>query len=443
MKKKLLLINPHGRVNSGLTASNQSLFPPLGLGIIAALTPDSWDIELIDENFEEFDFVGADLVGITVFTSAAVRAYEIAGIYRSRGIPVVLGGIHPSMVPDEAEQYADAVVIGEAESVWPGLLGDFEDGELQRRYYGTHDPLNGAVVPRRDLFHKGYDFGTIQTSRGCPMNCSFCSVTAFNGRKYRQRPVAEILDELETIEQKYLFFVDDNIIGHGRDSEDRALELFKGMVERGIKKSWFCQASVNFGSNPEVLKWASRSGCRMVFIGLEAVDDTELAAMNKYLNIRLEYSQAFKNIHRAGIAVLGAFIFGTDSDTEQSLRRKAAYIEQNPIDVIQTTTLTPLPGTQLYDQLASEDRLLYTDFPSDWTHYDMTELAYKPKIIGRADFNRINISIQNRLLSPMMLARKFFGTWFLTRNFETSMWALNSNFVYRKAFKCGLEYVDF
>ena len=433
-KKKLVLINPRGKVNSGLSASEDSLFPPLGLGIIAALTPAEWDIEIIDENFDEFAYKEADLAGITAFTSAAVRAYDIAGIYRSRGIPVVLGGIHPSMMPDEAEQYADAVVIGEAESVWPGLIKDFDRGNLRRRYHGTHEDLAGAVVPRRDLFHPGYNFSSVQTSRGCPMNCSFCSVTAFNGRRYRQRPVNEVLDEIESIPQSMLFFVDDNIIGHGRGAEARALELFKGMVERKLKKSWFCQASINFGSNPEVLKWAARAGCRMVFLGLEAVDETELASMNKNLNIKLEYAAAFKNIHRAGIAVLGAFIFGTDTDTEKSIAGKADYIIRSPIDVFQATTLTPLPGTQLYSRLEAEGRLLYTDYPADWSHYDMTELAFRPKLIDEAAYNKINTDSQSRMLSVSMLTRKFIGTWMRTRSFITAMWALSSNRVYRRAF---------
>ncbi len=418
------------------------MFPPLGLGIIAALTPENYDITLIDENFDEFEYIDADLVGITVLTSAAVRAYELSEKYRSCGVPVVLGGIHVSMMPDEADRYADAVVCGEAETVWRQLISDFENGILKSRYNGTHEDLSGTVVPRRDLFHPGYNFGTIQTSRGCPMNCNFCSVTVFNGSRYRQRPVNEVLDELETIPQKLIFFIDDNIVGYGREAEGRAIALFKGMVARGIRKSWFCQASVNFGSNPELLKWAAESGCRMVFIGLEALDESELSAMNKKMNIRFEYDQAFKNIHRAGIAVLGAFIFGTDSDTEKSIVEKTRYIECNPIDVIQITTLTPLPGTRLFREFRQTERLIYTDFPSDWMHYDMTELTFEPAKISSGEFIRINILCQRRLLGLLILVRKFFSTMIKTRSVETALWAFNSNLVYRKAFRLGLKYVN-
>jgi len=183
-------------VDSGLSASSQSRFPPLGLGIIAALTPPAYEVLIIDENFEQIEYIEADLVGITVFTSAAVRAYELAGIYQQQGIPVVLGGIHVSMMPDEALQYADTVVIGESENLWPQLIVDFEAGRMKDRYSGSFAELSETAVPRRELFHPGYNFASIQTSRGCPMNCSFCSVTPFNGKKYRQRPVNEVLDEL-------------------------------------------------------------------------------------------------------------------------------------------------------------------------------------------------------------------------------------------------------
>jgi len=201
MKKKLLLINPVNPRKVGLTVNLSSRFQPLGLGIVAAMTPDTWDVEIIDENFEPFIFRKADLVGLTAFTAAVNRAYEIASVYREKDIPTVLGGIHASMLPEEALKYVDTVVSGEAESVWHKILSDFEAGHMQRLYRGEWSDLKDMPKPRRDLFHRGYLFGSIQTSRGCPMNCEFCSVTAFNGSRFRQRPVEDVLDELETISQ--------------------------------------------------------------------------------------------------------------------------------------------------------------------------------------------------------------------------------------------------
>jgi radical SAM superfamily enzyme YgiQ (UPF0313 family) len=172
-------------------------------------------------------------------------------------VPVVMGGIHASMCTEEALRFVDAVVVGEAEATWPQVVADVEAGRLRRVYRGEGVNLAGLPRPRRDLFHPGYMFTSVQTSRGCPMDCEFCSVTAFNGRRCRRRPPAEVLSELETIPQKMLFFVDDNIIGYGRESRDQALAIFRGMVARGLDKWWFCQASLNFADDEEVLRWAA------------------------------------------------------------------------------------------------------------------------------------------------------------------------------------------
>ena len=233
-RRKLLLVNPVNPARTGLTVNRSSRFPPIGLGIVAALTPADWGVELADENWAAvLSIREADLVGITAFTASVNRAYEIAATYRARGTPVVMGGIHASMRPDEALRFVDAVVIGEAEGVWPQVVADFEAGRLQRTYQGGWPELAGIRPPRRDLFHPDYRFASVQTSRGCPMDCEFCSVTAFNGRRYRRRPVQEVLSELESIPQKLIFFVDDNIIGYGRPSREQAKELFRGMVSAG------------------------------------------------------------------------------------------------------------------------------------------------------------------------------------------------------------------
>ncbi len=239
---------------------------------------------------------------------------------------MVMGGIHASTCTEEALRFVEAVVVGEAETAWPQVVADVEAGQLRQVYRGEWADLAGLPRPRRDLFHPGYMFASVQTSRGCPMDCEFCSVTAFNGRRYRRRPPEEVLDELETIPQKMLFFVDDNIIGYGRESREQALAIFRGMVERKMDKWWFCQASLNFADDEDVLRWAGRAGCTMVFLGLEAEEVDALAEVKKRLNLRRgveSYEEAFRRIHRAGIAVLGAFIFGMDGDTPEKLRHRA------------------------------------------------------------------------------------------------------------------------
>ncbi len=435
-KRRLVLINPVNPARVGLTVNRSSRFPPLGLGIVAALTPHWWEIELVDENWEPFSYREADLVGLTAFTASAPRAYEIAAAYRERGVPVVMGGIHASMCPEEALRFVDAVVIGEAEMAWPRVMADAEAGRLRPVYTGDWHTLKGLPRPRRDLFHPGYMFATVQTSRGCPMDCEFCSVTAFNGRRYRRRPPGEVLDELETIPQKMLFFVDDNIIGYSRQSREQALSLFRGMVERGMDKWWFCQASLNVADpeNEEVLYWAGRAGCKMIFLGLEAEAVDGLVEVNKRLNLQrgvTSYRAAFRRIHRAGIAVLGAFIFGLDSDTPEGLRRRADYMIRSGMDVMQTTYLTPLPGTRLFAQLEKEGRLLYVSFPEDWARYDMTTVTHRPRGMTPHELTQAMEMSNRRMYSWPVLIFKALRTFCATRASMATMFAWNSNLNYR------------
>jgi radical SAM superfamily enzyme YgiQ (UPF0313 family) len=434
VRHRLVLVNPVNPVRTGLTVNKSSRFPPIGLGIVAALTPEHWDVELVDENWEPIAYREADLVGITAFTASARRAYEIAALYREQGVPVVMGGIHASMCPDEALRFVDAVVIGEAETAWPQVIADVDSGRLQPAYKGGWADLKGLPCPCRDLFHPGYMFASVQTSRGCPMNCEFCSVTAFSGRRYRRRSLEEVLDELETIPQRMLFFVDDNIMGYGQESREQALALFRGIVERKLDKLWFCQASLNFADDEEVLHWAGQAGCKMVFLGLEAEEVDALEEVNKRLNLKRgveSYEAAFRRIHRAGIAVLGAFIFGMDSDTPERLRRRTDYMVHSGVDVMQTTFLTPLPGTRLFNRFQEEGRLLHTDYPQDWDRYDMTEVVYEPAQMEAATLSNTSRECNRRMFTWPVIARKAIRTLWETQDPMAAVFAWNSNVNYR------------
>jgi len=434
MRRKLVLVNPVNPNRLGLSINRSGRFPPLGLGIVAALMPANWDVELIDENFTPFAFSDADLVGVTSFTASITRAYDIAGIYRKKGIPTVIGGIHASMLPDEASEHVDTVVVGEVESVWHELLGDFERGKLKQRYQSqatSETVLQGA---RHDLFHPDYVCGSIQTARGCPMDCEFCSVSTFNGRRYRQRDVESVLDELETIRPQLVYFVDDNLYGYGAHAPERAIRLFKGIIERGIKKEWFTQASINFAENDEVLEYAARSGCRMVLLGLEAENPDALKDAGKRLNLRMldEYEEVFRRIRSHGIAVLGSFIYGMDSDTPEALVRRTEFILNSDVDAVQISLMTPLPGTRLFDRLLCEGRLLYTNFPADWTRYDMTEVLFDPRRMKPKDLYHGVADACIRIYNPYNLWCRYLRTLATVRSNATAWWAYSTNLNYMK-----------
>jgi len=383
MTRKLLLINPVEKAEVNISNVSVLRLPPLCLAYIAALTPSDWDIKIIDENIEPFTLESADLVGLTAMTSNAPRAYEIAASYREKGIKTVMGGIHASILYDEAIQFVDSVVIGEAESVWQCLIHDFENNRLKKFYRGEHTSLEKLVKAGRDLYSDKYKIkNSVQTARGCPMDCEFCSVTIFNGGKYRQRPVEEVLDELESIGSRLVYFVDDNILGYGEKAEQRAIQLFRGMKERGLNKRWASQVGIDFANNPEVLKHAQKAGCAAVFIGFESLNEEVLQGMHKIRNLKARvsnYKEIVKRIHNYGIGVIGAFTFGSDGDKKDIFSRTTEFLLDSKMDAQQLTILTPLPGTRLYRRLAQEGRLLYTDYPEAWKYYDFTEAVFKPR----------------------------------------------------------------
>lgn len=434
----LLLINPSNE-HKGLGNLSSTSWPPLNLPYLAACTPDHYDIRIIDENIEPFHYVEADLVGITAYTSSVTRGYEIARMYRDKGVPTVMGGIHVSMVPDEALQYCDSVVIGEAEGIWAQVLKDFEAGTLKQRYRGTWSDLNDLPIPRRDILRTDhYKWGSIQTSRGCPMNCSFCSVTAFNGRRFRRRPMDSVLDELAQIPQKRIMLTDDNIIGHTEEDKEWAKKFFTAIRERGIKKHYFAQASIQFGEDEELIRLAARAGLRVLFIGIESVNPESLKTYKKSLNLQRllndKYYENFQNIRKNGIAVLGAFLLGSDDDSLASFDATLHFIRKAHIDIVQITKPTPLPGTQFWDQLAGEGRIMKMDFPGDWKNYRLTKMVYTPKKMSIEDVYEGFTYVKKIYFSPLATVKRTISTLMTTKKLSTAVIAYKFNQSYRKAF---------
>ena len=379
--KMILLINPSfkGSLHSNIKVL---AIPPLNLSMIARYTPEQYEVEIVDEAVEDVNFNAvADLVGITCMTPLAPRAYELATHFRKRGVPVVMGGIHASYMPEEALRYADTVVVGEAENIWPQLLEDFAQGRMQKIYKADQQPdIENLLPPRRDLLRGKYFVETVQTGRGCPFNCNFCSVTAFNGSRYRLRNIDSVIEEIKSIKAKRLFIVDDNIVGSGDKYIKRAKELFTRLKE--CDKEWGSQSCLNIVEHDDLLKTARESGCRLLLIGFESMDADSLTAMHKPVNMRpstKNFSDAIKKLHDNGIAIVGCFIFGADTQDKDVFRRTIDFALANDIDAIQLSLETPFPGTVFYKQLVEENRLLLTNYPNDWRHYNIFEPVFQMK----------------------------------------------------------------
>ncbi|MEN8178320.1 MAG: radical SAM protein [Pseudomonadota bacterium] len=379
--KKIVLINPAYKTSLHSNIRTLAL-PPLNLAVIASYTPEHYEITIVDESVEDLDFdMAADLVGITCMTPLAPRAYEISKRFRDRNIPVVMGGVHVSAMSEEAQQYADAIVIGEGEMIWPQVLEDFEAGQLKKTYRVSDRPdITHQRIPRRDLFKGDYFVETVQTSRGCPFDCNFCSVTAFNGAKIRMRDVDEVVQEITDIDNKRIFIVDDNIIGAGQKCIRRSFELFERL--KGCGKEWAGQTCLNIVEHDGLLKSASDAGAKVFLIGFESLDKATISSMNKSVNLRpntKNFKDAIRKIHDNGIAIVGCFIFGADTHDKEVFEKTVEFVWDAQIDAVQFTVNTPLPGTKLYRSITEESRLLYSDYPNDWKHYTILEPVFQPK----------------------------------------------------------------
>jgi radical SAM superfamily enzyme YgiQ (UPF0313 family) len=339
------------------TASEDSaLLPRLGLGTLAALTPAEDEVIYTDDVVEPFDLErdvkDVDLVGISVDSKTARRSYQIAEAYRRRGVTVVLGGIHPSALPDEAAHFADAVVVSEAEQLWPKLLADFKRGSLQRVYRGPLPELGGHPAPRRDLFKskKYIPFQVVQTMRGCPYPCEFCSVSTANGTSMRFRPANDVLAELRTL-GKLVMFADDNVMIHRKYSE----ELFRRMAPLG--KHWIGQCSLAAVKRIDNVRLMAESGCKGLFIGFESVDEETVRFTGKRQNRPSQYREIIEMLHEHGISSWGSFVFGFDTDDREVFDRTVELGIDLRLTMALFAILTPYPGTRLYRRLLAEGRL--------------------------------------------------------------------------------------
>ena len=361
------------------TLSSPFKLQRVNLPLLAALTPPGHTVTLIDEAFAPDDMnQDVDLVGITVMTDLVLRAYQIADAYRQKGVKVVMGGIHPTVLPDEALEHADAVVVGEAEGLWPRLLSDAASGQMQRLYRAAKmTDLNGLPKPRRDLFPGTQCNGNapipigVETSRGCPYDCDFCSIAQTLGHQYRVRPVQEVIAEIESIDSPYLFFVDD-ALGLNRNE---AKKLFTEMIP--LRRLWLGQGTVSLAEDLELLRLMRRSGCMGLLIGFESVQKETQNEMKKIKNLRIDFYEAMRRFHGEGFGILGAFVFGFDYENKDVFEQTLEFTLRGRLDCVELRILTPFPGTRLYQRLLTEGRLFVPDW---WLRgYPPDTLLFQPK----------------------------------------------------------------
>lgn len=359
---------------------NKLYTPPLTLEQLYALTPEDYEVKIIDERIgDKIDYNGKyDLIGITAFTAYANRAYEIADEFKKRNKKVVLGGYHPSALPDEAKKHADSVVIGEAEYIWSEILNDAKSNSLKPFYTADRAVDQNDMPPaKRDQTGGNYFIAAIQATRGCPNRCEFCAISNMKyGAVVRKRPVEDVVDEIETISQKHLHFYDPSLTSHPAYSK----LLFKKM--RGLNKKFTCNGNVGaLYKDEELLKLASEAGCTKWYIGFESFLQKNISQIGKKTNKVEEYRPTIKKIHDYGMDIHGHFVFGLDNDTTNVFESTLSAVNDLELTIAEFHIMTPFPGTPLFDRLEREGRII----SKDWSRYMMSMVNFKPKLMSEEE----------------------------------------------------------
>jgi len=403
---KILLVHPAPKENSLFSNLIKKFWPlhPMTLPQLAAVTPSNHNITCIDETFQQIDFSeDYDLVGITCNTPLAPRAYEIADGFRDNGSVVVLGGVHPSAMPHEAKEHADSVVIGEGEISWPKIVNDLERKGKIKPFYKS-ELIDGKMIPP-PAWEKFGNFNLtarIQATRGCPYNCEFCSLHIVEGRKLRMKPVENVIKEIISCKKKWITFVDNSLTLNPSYTK----EIFRKM--KGLGKKFACFGNINvLAKDKELLKLAKEAGCVAWEIGFESVSQKSLNEAGKGMNKVERYKKAIETIKEYGMAVIGSFIFGFDSDTPDIFDVTLEAIYELELDSVTCNILTPYPGTKLFERLEKENRIL----TRDWSKYDLGHVVFKPKNMSEKELfygtKKVIRSIYNPLNQLRMDIKSF------------------------------------
>ena len=404
---KLTLIKPSiGRREHSLYV-DEGRMEPLQLGVLAAITPPDIEIVLIDDRCEKIPYdTPTDLVAITVETFTTRRAYEISAEYRNRGVSVVLGGFHPTLIPEEASLHADSIVIGDAETVWAGVVEDARSGNLKSIYRARPGIPQSGFMPRRDIFKgKGYlPITLVQFGRGCRYACNFCAISAYFNQTHSVRPVDEVIAEIEQQERKLILFVDDNIVA----DREAAKQLFRALIPLHIR--WVCQGTIDMAHDRELMDLMVASGCFASLIGFESIDTEALQEMKKVPNL-LEYNnyeREIETLKEYGLQIWATFVLGHDYDTPESLRKMLDFALRHKFAFAAFNVLTPYPNTPLYRKLQEEDRLLYDD--KWWLHpeYRFNYAPFKPAQMTAEELTQVSFDIRAKWNSFGAILKRFF-----------------------------------
>lgn len=427
--KKLTLIMPSiGRKPEQKYISTWQM-EPLVLAVLAGLTPEDWEITIQDDRVEPIDpDKPADLVGITTETYTARRAYQIAAMYKKRGIPVVMGGYHPTLWPDEVEKFADSVVVGPAEGIWKTVLNDAQNGKLKKRYNGPVDFPWMGTFPRREVYgdKKYLPLALVEFSRGCSHHCLFCSITSFSKGKHYFRPPEEVAEEIKQTGQKIVFLIDDNIAAN----PEAVFKLCQAL--KPLKIKWVTQISVEAAANPQLIKAMAESGCVGVLIGFESLRSDLLSSLNKDSNESIElYEKALAEIKKNHICVYATFLFGIDGDNKYSFKKTLAFALKHQFFLVAFNHIVPFPGTPLYAKLDAQNRLVSDAWWLD-SNFSFGQVPYKPQMMDAQELAEMCKNYRKKFYSIKSIVRRGLAPKTQMRDLSTFILYLTQNYYGRR-----------